>query len=80
MCLLGPCVHIKVYQKHLRFSPRGATLLQSALDLFYAACCLHRKQKENRVELLTALAMGLSGLWGQLYTSVTQAEQPQEKQ
>lgn len=42
--------------------------------------CMHRKQKEKRVELLTALAMGFSGLWVQLYTSLTQAGELQEKQ
>ena len=78
MCLLGPYVHINVYEKHLSFSARGATLLQSGLGLLCAACCLHRKQ-EKRVELLTTLAMGLSSLWGQLYTSLTQVEQLQEK-
>lgn len=29
MCLFGPYGRVKVHQKHLSFSPRGATLLLS---------------------------------------------------
>lgn len=69
MCLLGLYMHIKVYQKCLRLSARGDTVRQPSLGLFCA----------KRVKLLTTLAVGLSGLWGQLYPSFTQAEQLQEK-
>lgn len=48
MCLLGLYVHIKVYQKCLSFSSRGATLLQTGLGRFYAACYLPRKQKREK--------------------------------
>lgn len=44
--------------------------MQSGLGLVYSGCYLHRKQKKT-VDLLTTLAMGLSGLCGQLYTSLT---------
>lgn len=79
MCLLGLYMHVKVYQLCLSLSVRGATVTQPSLGLFCAACCLHRKQEDKRVKLLTTLAVGLSGLWGQLYSSFTQAEQLQEK-